>query len=156
MKISKQHLRPLRCKPCLLVKRKWLALAKSFSCSCPEKIPYSDPAEKYISKILAVNYLSHCSAHRSHKIAVNSFMPFNPDFYFNIDDFNSLATRQARCRLFGKTTCIEDWYCSMRNMQAFWSEYLYDFYGVNQVIDFSRMLDGTHLYWKGEKADALG
>lgn len=28
----------------------------------------------------------------SHKVAVNSCMPFDPVFYINFDDFNSLAT----------------------------------------------------------------
>jgi hypothetical protein len=87
----------------------------------------------------------------SHKVAVNSCLPFDPDSYFSFDDFNSLATCKARCRLFGKTAGNGDWYYSMKKKLVFWAEYLNDFYEVNEAFDCSRLLDGTDLYREGEK-----
>src|SRR5690606_32395040 len=94
-------------------------------------------------KFWPLSICHHCSAFRSHKVAVNSCMPIDPDSYFNLDDFNSLATRQARCQFLAKMAGIGDWYYSMENGLAFWSEYLYDFYEVNEAFDCSRLLDGT-------------
>lgn len=78
-------------------------------------------------------------------------MSFDPDSNLDFDDFDSLATRQARSRLLEKTAGIGDWYYSTESGQAFWSEYLYDFYELNKEFDCSRLLDNTDLYGEKEK-----